>query len=536
MRQGIERRTTGRTGTSGGVGLAFIALVLAMLPAVLDQTILATGLPTIASDLGHLSDVSWLVSVYVVAATATTPLWGKLGDRHGHKRLIQLALTTFVGASALCGLAQDMTQLILLRGVQGVAAGGLMTLAMAPVGDLVSPRERGRYQGYIAATFAVATAVGPLLGGLVVDHVSWRWVFYINLPVGAVALVALSTRLSAPAGDRPQQPLDVIGAALLSGATTALLLTCLWGGSRYPWASAPIVALVSATLVLSGALVLREQRVADPIAPMRLLGTPVVAIASAALFLATASLFAVTVFVPVFLQAATGASPTRAGLLLVPMMVGVTVSTTLAGRSIARTGRYKRFPVAGLAMMTAALALLGAVAPQRSVVATGAALVVFGLGFGLVTQVLITAVQNAVDRQRLGIATATTAFFRALGGAVSAAVLGVVFAAGAGTSADSGTLHSLDTVARVHITNAVQTVFLAAAPLAAIALIVVLWLPEHPLRPSGAAQTSPPTQASGASPERSDRARPALPAAVPAASVVAVKTHELPITKEVTSR
>src|SRR5205807_648154 len=234
MRQGIEQRTAGSdAGTSGGVRLAFIALVLAMLPAVLDQTILATGLPTIASDLGHLSDVSWLVSVYVVAATATTPLWGKLGDRHGHKRLLQIALTIFVGASALCGLAQDMTQLILVRGVQGVAAGGLMTLAMAAVGGLVSPRERGRYQGYIAATFAAATAIGPLLGGLVVDHASWRWVFYINVPVGAVALVALSTKLGAPSTDRPQQPLDVVGAALLSGATTAFLLTCLWGGSRY---------------------------------------------------------------------------------------------------------------------------------------------------------------------------------------------------------------------------------------------------------------------------------------------------------------
>src|SRR5205085_7755591 len=303
MRRDAQLEMTGSgPGTPGGVRVGFAALVLAMLPAVLDQTVLSTGLPTIASDLGHLSDVSWLVSVYVVAATAATPLWGKLGDRHGHKRLIQIALTTFVAASALCGLAQDMTQLIVLRGIQGAAAGGLMTLAMAAVGDLVSPRERGRYQGYIAATFAVATAVGPLLGGLVVDHASWRWVFYLNVPVGAVALSALSTRLSAPAADRPEQPLDVVGAALLSGATSALLLTCLWGGSRYPWASAPIMALIGAMLLLSAALVVRERRAVDPIVPLRLLGTPVVAIASAALFLATASLFAVTVFVPVFLQ------------------------------------------------------------------------------------------------------------------------------------------------------------------------------------------------------------------------------------------
>ena len=507
MRQSTQAERIGSGPTSGGVRLAFIALVLAMLPAVLDQTILATGLPTIASDLGHLSDVSWLVSVYVVAATATTPLWGKLGDRHGHKRLLQIALTTFVVASALCGLAQDMTQLIVLRGLQGVAAGGLMTLAMAAVGDLVSPRERGRYQGYIAATFAVATAVGPLVGGLVVDHASWRWVFYINVPVGAAALVALSTRLSAPTPDRPQQPLDVVGAALLSGATAALLLTCLWGGSRYPWGSAPIVVLVSTMLVLSGLLVARERRTADPIVPLWLLGTPVVAIASAALFLATASLFAVTVFVPVFLQAAAGVSPTKAGLLLVPMMGGVTLSTTLSGRSIARTGRYKRFPIAGLALMTAALVLLGAFASQRSVLATGVGLAVFGLGFGLVTQVLIVAVQNAVERQRLGIATATTSFFRALGGAISAAVLGVVFTSGAGANAQSATLHALDAAARIHITGAVQTVFFAAAPLAAIALVVVMWLPEHPLQTRDALPAPPSPSAEVAQPRDETRSK-----------------------------
>src|SRR5438874_5397806 len=214
MRRGTQMEMTGsESGTSSGVRLAFVALVLAMLPAVLDQTILATGLPTIASDLGHLSDVSWLVSVYVVAATATTPLWGKLGDRHGHKRLLQIALTTFVVASALCGLAQDMTQLIVLRGLQGVAAGGLMTLAMAAVGDLVSPRERGRYQGYIAATFAVATAVGPLIGGVLVEHASWRWVFYVNLPLGVLALAGLSLRLPAVQPDERRRPLDLPGAA-----------------------------------------------------------------------------------------------------------------------------------------------------------------------------------------------------------------------------------------------------------------------------------------------------------------------------------
>jgi EmrB/QacA subfamily drug resistance transporter len=460
------------------VTLPFAAIVLAMLPAVLDQTILATALPVIAGDLGSLGDVSWVVSAYVVAAAATTPLWGKLGDRHGRKLLLEVALVGFVVASALCAAAQDITQLIAVRLVQGAAAGGLMTLAMAAVGDLVSPRERGRYQGYIAAAFAVATVVGPLTGGVLVDHASWRWVFLVNLPLGAVALVALHRRLPAPATERPDRPLDVAGAALLAGATSALMLTCIWGGGRYAWDSAPILALIAATVVLAGALVGRERRAADPIVPFGLLGTRAVAVASGALFLATAALFSITVFVPLFLQTTTGASPTASGLLLVPAMLGITLSTTLSGRSIARTGRYTRFPVAGLALMTAALVLLAALASEPSRVATGIGLALFGLGFGMVTQVLIVAVQNGVDRRQLGIATATTGFFRALGGAVGAAALGAVFAAQSGARASDGNA----VVTRGDVVDGVQAVFLVAAPLAALALLVVLRLPETPLQ------------------------------------------------------
>jgi EmrB/QacA subfamily drug resistance transporter len=471
--------TTSSTRPPGSaVAVPFAAIVLAMLPAVLDQTILATGLPTIAADLGRLTDVSWLVTAYVVAAAATTPLWGKLGDRYGRKRLLEISLVVFVGASALCGTAQSITELILLRAVQGAAAGGLMTLAMAAVGDLVAPRERGRYQGYIAATFAAATVIGPLLGGVLVDHASWRWVFYVNLPVGIAALVGLSLRLPAPETERAERPLDMLGAALLAGATSALMLTCVWGGDRYAWDSGPILGLIAATVLLSALLVMRERRAADPIVPFHLLRTRSVAVASSALFFATAALFAVTVFMPLFLQTAMGASPTQAGLLLVPMMIGVTLSTTLSGRSIARTGRYKRFPIAGLALMTAALVLLAALAGDHSRTAVGIGLVVFGLGFGMVTQVLIVAVQNSVDRRELGVATATTGFFRAIGGALGAAVLGAVFAASAGMHASEGGVQALGAVARADIIDGVQLVFVVAASLAAIALIAVLRLPE----------------------------------------------------------
>jgi EmrB/QacA subfamily drug resistance transporter len=460
------------------VAVPFAAIVMAMLPAVLDQTILATALPVIAGDLGSVSDVSWVVTAYVVAAAASTPLWGKLGDRHGRKRLLEISLTVFVAASALCGAAQDITQLILLRLIQGAAAGGLMTLAMAVVGDLVAPRERGRYQGYIAAAFAVATVVGPLAGGVLVDHGSWRWVFFVNLPLGGAALAGLILRLPAPQHDRAERPLDISGAALLAGATTALMLTCIWGGERHAWDSPPILALIAATLVLSGALLARERRAADPIVPVQLLRSRTVAVAASSLFLATAALFSITVFVPLFLQTTTGASPTESGLLLVPAMLGITVSTTLSGRSITRTGRYKRFPIAGLALMICALVLLAALANDPSQLATGIGLALFGLGFGMVTQVLVVAVQNGVDRRELGMATATTGFFRALGGAVGAAVLGAVFAAHAGTHASEVGARG----ARGDIIAGVQTVFLVAAPLAALALIAVLRLPEVPLQ------------------------------------------------------
>jgi EmrB/QacA subfamily drug resistance transporter len=467
--------------SANSVRIPFAAIVLAMLPAVLDQTILATALPTIAGDLGSLSDVSWVVTAYVVAAAATMPLWGKLGDRHGRKRLLETSLTLFVTSSALCALAESITQLVALRAVQGAAAGGLMTLAMAAVGDLVAPRERGRYQGYIAAVFAVATVVGPLIGGVLVESASWRWVFLVNLPVGIAALAGLRLRLPAPPTERPETPLDGLGAALLAAATTAFMLTCIWAGDRYAWDSAQILGLTVVTLALSGALLVRERRVADPIVPFHLLRTRAIAIPSVALFLATAALFAITVFVPLLLQTATGATPTEAGLLLAPAMLGITISTTLSGRSIARTGRYKRFPIAGLALMTTALGLLAAFAGDPHATTIGAALIVFGLGFGMVTQVLITAVQNTVERRELGIAMAVTGFFRGLGGAVGAAVLGAVFAAQAGSSvSDAGS--GLAGAVRGDVIDGVQGVFLVAAPLAAIALLVVLRLPEAHLR------------------------------------------------------
>ncbi|MCC6833201.1 MAG: MFS transporter [Thermoleophilia bacterium] len=474
---------TAHPATGGrAVLLPFGAIVLAMLPAVLDQTILAAALPTIAGRLGALSDVSWVVTAYVVAAAAATPLWGKLGDRHGRRRLLMAALAAFVAASALCGLAQDITGLIVFRGLQGIAAGGLMTLAMASVGDLVAPRERGRYQGYIAAAFAVATIVGPLLGGLLVEHTSWRWVFYVNLPVGLVAFAGLGILLpDPPRDDRRAGPLDIGGAVLLAGATCTVMLACILGGDAWPWGSAQTAGLVAATVVLGAALVVRERRAPDPVVPVAMLATRAVAVASAAMFLATAALMAVIVFVPLFLQVTTGATPTEAGLLLVPAMAGITVSTTVSGRVMERTGRYRRFPVAGLALMSAGLVLLALAAGNPSRLATGAGLAVFGLGFGMVTQILIVAVQNGVEQRQLGVATAATAFFRALGGAMGAAALGAVFAASGGRDA-TGDPSRIGAVARADVIDGTRAVLTVAVPLAVLGLLIVLRLPEAPLR------------------------------------------------------
>jgi EmrB/QacA subfamily drug resistance transporter len=484
-----------------GVKLAFWAIVLAMLPAVLDQTILATALPTIASDLGRLADVSWVVTGYVIAAAAAAPLWGKLGDRHGRKLVLELSLILFLAASAICGAAQSLWMLVGSRAIQGAAAGGLMSLAQAAVGDLVTPRERGRYQGYIMATFAIAAAVGPLIGGTLVDHASWRWVFYINLPVGVAALAGLHLRL--PAGERsaPNGRLDLPGAALLASATSSLMLACIWGGQRYAWGSSVIIALLAGAVLLSAALFARTRRSQDPIVPLALIGSRPVALASAGLFLVTATMFSITVFIPLFLQTTTGASPTDAGLLLIPMMVGITASTNLAGRLIQRTGRYKAFPLIGLGMISGAMIMLAAVVEHPSRVTVGIALTVFGLGFGMVGQVLIIAVQNSVERRQLGLAMALTGFFRALGGAIGAAVLGAVFASQA-AGAGAGTL-ALSHAGKTAVISGVHAVFLASAPVAILALLIVAMLREVPLR--GPAQQADRPAPAGAAAARAAR-------------------------------
>ena len=489
--------------------LAFGGLLVAMFIAALDQTIMSTALPTIAGQLGGLGDLPWVVTVYVLGAAATTPLWGKASDLHGRKNLLRAAIVIFIGFSALSGAAQSIGELIAFRAAQGIGAGGVMTLAMATVGDLVSPRERGRYQGYIQLTFLLASLIGPLLGGLFVDHLSWRWAFYVNVPIGLLALGVLSAYLPA-AAHRASARTDYAGAALLAATVVAVLLIATRGGSRYAWGSAQILGLIAGAVILLAAFVRRERRAAEPVLPLRLFGDRVFVTVSAGLFVATVALFAAIVFLPVFLQLATGASATGSGLLMLPLLLASALSTTVAGLLMARTGRYKMFPVAGLAAMGAGLLLFSTLDATSSRVTAAAFMVVFGIGFGLVTQILVVAIQNAVEPREIGTATAAANLFRALGGSVGVAVFGAIFTGGlrhwlpiklsghvpSGVSATGiqttpGHIHALPTPVQQAIAHAVANslhdVFLVAAVTALIGCLIVLTLREQPLRGRAAA-------------------------------------------------
>jgi EmrB/QacA subfamily drug resistance transporter len=511
---------------------AFAGLLVAMFIAALDQTIMATALPTIAGRLGGLTELPWIVTVYVLAAAATTPLWGKASDLYGRKDLIRVAIAIFIVFSALSGAAQSIGQLIAFRALQGMGAGGVMTLATATVGDLVSPRERGRYQGYIQVTFLLASLAGPLLGGLLVDHASWRWAFYVNVPIGLTALGLLTAYLRVPTQRRPAR-IDFAGAGLLAGAVVAILLLANWGGTRYAWDSAPIIALAVSAAGLLAAFIGQERRAAEPVLPLRLFGDSVFVVVSVGLFAATVSLFAAIVFLPLFLQLVTGASATGSGLLTLPLLVASALSTIAAGQIMARTGRYKVFPVAGLALMSAGLALFSTLGADGSRAIAALYMAVFGLGFGMVTQILVVAIQNAVDPREIGTATAAANLFRALGGSVGVAVFGAIFTSGlrrwlpltlpAGAGRGITATGIQTTPARVHalapavqhgiaqaVGNSLGDVFVVAAAVAAAGFLVVFALKERPLRGRGAGPDQK-AQSAGHDAERARRPNPARP-------------------------
>ncbi|MGH8936425.1 MAG: MDR family MFS transporter, partial [Acidimicrobiia bacterium] len=408
--------------------LVFSGLMLGMLLAALDQTIVATALPTIVGELGGLDHLSWVVTAYLLASTATAPLYGKISDLYGRKRVFQFAIVAFLAGSVLAGLSTSMTQLIAFRGIQGLGAGGLLVLTLTIIGDILSPRERGRYQGYMGSVFAVASVAGPLLGGFFVDHLTWRWVFYINLPIGIVALFVVSTVLDLPFR-RVQHRIDYAGAAFLMAGVTALLLVTVWGGSQYSWGSLEILGLVLASLVFLGLFVLQERRAEEPILPLRLFRNRTFTLTGLAGFIIGTAMFGAIVFLPLFLQVVTGVTATNSGLLLLPLMLGLITTSIAIGRLVTRTGRYKRYPVVGSLVTTMGLFLLSRMDASTGRLSAGAFMLIVGLGLGMVMQVLVVAVQNAVEQRDLGVATSSSSFFRSLGGAVGTALFGAIMSA-----------------------------------------------------------------------------------------------------------
>src|SRR5215467_6706155 len=461
------------------------ALLLGMLLAALDQTIVATALPTIAGDLHGLSHLSWVVTAYLLASTVSTPLWGKLGDLYGRKVFFEASIVIFLIGSALCGLAHSILVLIVFRAVQGIGGGGLLTGAQTIVADVVPARERGRYQGLFGSVFGVTSVLGPLIGGFFVDNLSWRWVFYVNIPIGVVALIVVTAVLPGHLRRAPHK-IDYLGTALLAGAATSLVLITSLGGTTFAWSSAPIFTLGAIAVVCTGLFVWAESRAAEPVVPLHLFRNRVFSASSAVGFVVGFAMFGAIAYLPQYEQIVKGASPTISGLRLLPLMAGLLTTSIICGRLVTRWGRYRIFPIVGTATMTVGLYLLSHLGVTTSLWLSSLYMLVLGAGIGASLQVLVVAVQNAVSYTDLGASTGG-AFGTATFGAVFSNVLPGNLAASLkglslphGVTAASGAspavlAHLQPAVHLGYITgyaHALQTVFLVATPFGALAFLL----------------------------------------------------------------
>jgi EmrB/QacA subfamily drug resistance transporter len=480
------------------------ALLLGMLLAALDQTIVATALPTIAGDLHGLSHLSWVVTAYLLASTISTPLWGKLGDLYGRKTFFQASIVIFLIGSALAGLSHTMLQLIAFRAVQGIGGGGLLTGAQTIVADVVPARERGRYQGLFGSVFGVTSVLGPLIGGFFVDNLSWRWVFYVNIPIGIVALAVVATVLPGHLR-RASHKIDYLGTIFLAGAATGLVLLTSLGGTTYAWASTPIYLMAAGSVVCGALFVWAESRAAEPVIPLHLFRNRIFSAASAVGFVVGFAMFGAIAYLPQYMQIVKGVSPTVSGLRLLPLMAGLLTTSIVSGRLVSRWGRYRIFPIIGTAVMTIGLYLLSHLGVATSVWLSSLYMLVLGAGIGGSLQVLVVAVQNAVSYADLGSATAGATFFRSIGGSFGTAIFGAVFSnvlAGDlvaslhglslphGVTAASGAspavlAHLPPAIHLGYITGyatALHTVFLVATPFGALAFLLSWTIKDIPLR------------------------------------------------------
>ncbi|MFC4627361.1 MDR family MFS transporter [Promicromonospora alba] len=499
----------------------FGGLMLAMLLAALDQTIVATALPTIVSDLGGAEHLSWVVTAYMLASTATTVLWGKLGDLFGRKTLFIACIVIFLAGSILAGTSQTMGQLVAWRAVQGAGGGGLMVLSQAIIGDVVPPRERGRYQGLFGAVFGVSSVAGPLLGGFFVDNLDWRWVFYINIPVGALALIVVASVLPRiAAGARPR--IDYAGIILLATLSTAIVLVTSLGGTTWEWSSAPVYAMAALAIGSLVAFIAVERRAPEPVLPLHLFRSRVFSAAAVIGFAVGFAMFGAITYLPLYLQTVKGSTPTESGLEMTPMMLGLLITSIGSGQLISRTGRYKIYPILGTAITAAGLYLLSLMGQDTTTLQAGLSMFVFGAGLGMVTQVLVIAVQNDVGYRDLGTATSGTTYFRTIGASIGVAVFGTVFSGrltaeladdvpgtAQGACAPEALAASTQTLARCApevqawfldaYSGALHVVFLGAVPVALLAFVLTWLLPEVELRTATRGGDGAPGHAAGAS-------------------------------------
>jgi EmrB/QacA subfamily drug resistance transporter len=503
LRARLAQKPPGYRFTIGRVLAIYGAIMVALLLAALDQTIVATALPHIVADIGGLQSYSWVVTAYILAAAVTVPLYGKLGDIYGRRRLYIVAISIFLVGSALCGLAQSMGQLVAFRVIQGMGGGGLFALAQATIGVIVPPRARGRYQGLFGSTFIAGSIIGPALGGLIVDHATWRWVFYVNLPVGAVALAVIAIAIPKRT-QRREHSLDLLGATLLAAGTSSLLLGLVWGGETHPWTSAQVVGAFLVALLSLTAFGLVERRAPEPILPFEYLRRPVVAAGISSVGLSAMAMVGTITFVPLFVQGVIGTSATSSGVVLTPFMVGAVVTSAISGQWISRSGRYRANALAGPIVLGIGLILLSRMDTSTTNGEAAAYMVVSGVGLGLMMQVFVVAVQNQVPTRAMGSVTALTQFARSLGATLGVTAMGVIVNHGlpAGSQLERGSVHRLPPKLRVALADALHPAFLAAAALCVVTLVIVaVWLKEVPLRQG--VETPPPEPAApGISPQR----------------------------------
>ena len=509
------------TGPRREILIVLPGLLLTLIIAMLDQLVVSTALPRIVGDLGGLNHLAWVVTAYILASTITTLFYGKLGDMYGRKRFLMIAIVLFLIGSALSGLAHSMDQLIAFRALQGLGAGGLMVGAIATIGDMVSPRERGQYMGYMMSAMMVAMIAGPLVGGYITQNWSWRWIFYINMPIGGAALVYLWATLHLPRR-RVQHKIDYLGASVIAVFSTAIVLLTSWGGSQYAWGSWQILMLAGICLVSLIAFFIVEAAAAEPMLPLHVFKNLNFSLASGmSLLLGIAMLGALT-FLPLYQQTVQHASPTVSGLMLIPLMLGSTVTSLISGQVTSKTGRYKILPIIGAVIMTVAIFLLTHVSVDTTRLTSGIYFAVLGIGMGFLMQITSLIAQNSVPQRDMGVASSSRSFFQQIGGSLGVSLFGVIFfrkfsgtmasllhtraaVKGSGANLDPATINSMPTAIRdaafYAISHAISNVFWWTIPVTVAVFVLALFVKEIPLRssvePTGAQAPAEPELVAG---------------------------------------